>query len=97
MIDQIIIRPEAEVDLKDAFSWYEEQNPGLGLEFLRCIDACFDVILQSPTLFQTIYKNIRRALPHRFPYGIFYIVEENKVIVLAVLHAKRNPNLLKKS
>jgi toxin ParE1/3/4 len=27
---RIIIRPEAEVDLADAFSWYEDKRQGLG-------------------------------------------------------------------
>ena len=94
---KIIIRPEAEDDLEEAFQWYEEQNPGLGLEYLLCIDAAFDIIIiRNPKLYQKVYKNIRRALPRRFPYGIFYIIEDDKIIVLAVLHAKRDPRLLKK-
>lgn len=92
---QIIIRPEAENDIIDAFDWYEARSPGLGLEFVRCIDASFDMILESPELYQYVYKNIRRALPQRFPYGIFYLIENEKIIVLAVLHAKRDPKLLK--
>jgi toxin ParE1/3/4 len=92
---EIIIRPEAESDLNEAFHWYEEQSPGLGLEFLRCVDAAFDIIQRNPVLYQKIYKEIRRALTHRFPYGIFYIIAENKIIVLAVFHAKRDPELLK--
>ncbi|MGD2089076.1 MAG: type II toxin-antitoxin system RelE/ParE family toxin [Candidatus Aminicenantes bacterium] len=92
---KIIIRPEAEDDLEEAFQWYEEQSPGLGLDFLRCIDAAFDIITGNPELYQKVYKNISRALPRRFPYGIFYIIEDDKVFVLAVLHAKRDPKLLK--
>ena len=92
---QIIVRPEAESDLNKAFQWYEVQSPGLGLEFLRCVDDSFDVIQQNPLLYQKIYKDIRRSLTHRFPYGIFYIIDETKIIVLAVLHAKRDPGHLK--
>ena len=92
---QLIIRPEAELDLVEAFQWYEEQSPGLGGEFLRCIDASFDIIIRSPGLYQKVYKDIRRALPQRFPYGIFYIIDDNDLIVLAILHAKRDPKLLK--
>ena len=91
----IIIRPEAETDLGESFLWYQEQNPGLGLEFLRCVDVIFDTIKENPKIYRKVYKNIRRALTRRFPYEIFYIVEGNKTIVLAVLHAKRDPELLK--
>lgn len=92
---EIIIRPEAESDLTEAFHWYEEQSPGLGLEFLRCVDAAFDIIQRNPLLYQKIYKDIRRSLTHRFPYGVFYIIDENRIIILAVFHAKRDPELLK--
>jgi plasmid stabilization system protein ParE len=90
----IIIRPDAEIDLEESFQWYQEQSPGLGLEFLRCVDAAFDMIIENPRLYQNVYKNIRRTLTRRFPYEIFYIIEEDKIIVLAVLHAKRDPELL---
>lgn len=42
-----------------------------------------------------IYRELRRALTRRFPYGVFYIVEETKIIVFAVFHAKRDPALWK--
>ncbi len=92
---EIIVRPEAEGDLKEAFYWYEEQNPGLGLEFLRCVDAAFDILKRNPKIYQKIYKNIRRTLTRRFPYGVFHIIEGNKVIIIAIFHAKRDPGLLK--
>jgi plasmid stabilization system protein ParE len=92
---QLIIRPEAENDLEESFLWYQEQSPGLGFEFLRCIDAAFETIMEYPDLYQKVYKDVRRALPRRFPYEIFYIIEGNKIVVLAVLHAKRDPELFK--
>jgi len=38
----LVIRPEAEQDMQDAFGWYEDRVPGLGREFLRCVDASID-------------------------------------------------------
>jgi plasmid stabilization system protein ParE len=48
---RLIIRPEAELDLEDAFTWYESQDSGLGSEFVRAIDACI-----STTLAQSSYQ-----------------------------------------
>jgi plasmid stabilization system protein ParE len=93
---KIIIRPEAEADLAGSFRWYQAQVPGLGIEFLSCIDDAFDLIIEDPRIYQKIYKNVRRCLPHRFPYEIFYIIEGDNIIVLGVLHAKRNPTVVKK-
>jgi plasmid stabilization system protein ParE len=93
---KIIIRPEAEADLTESFRWYQEQVPGLGLEFLSCVDDAFDLITEDPRIYQKIYKNVRRCLTHRFPFEIFYIIKGDSIIVLAVLHAKRDPTVLKK-
>ena len=96
MKNEVIIRSEAEEDLKEIFQWYEEQSKGLGSDFLRCIDASLNSIQNYPEMSRKVYKNIHRVLIRRFPYGIFYIWNFNKIIVLAVFHAKRNPKLWKK-
>jgi len=92
MTMEVIIRPEAEADMKTAFEWYEEQNSGLGSDFLLCADATFNRIARHPQQFQQLHKDIRRALTRRFPYQIFFIIEKHHVVVLAVLHAKRSPH-----
>ena len=91
MKQKIIIRPEAESDLQEAYAWYEDQSKGLGADFILCVDAALSLIQRSPESYAQVHKNIRRALTRRFPYGIFYIAEVDKIIVLVVVHVKRNP------
>lgn len=86
------IEPEAEADIEATFRWYEERSKGLGSEFLRAVDAIFASIRRHPLAFPIVYKQMRRALLRRFPYGIFYIVEDSsKIAVLGCFHAKRHP------
>jgi len=92
----VVIRPEAESDLRVTFQWYEEQVPGLGIEFLRCVDASMALIIRSPEISPTVYKQIRRKFIRRFPYGIFYFLDNNKIIVIAVMHARRDPKYWQK-
>jgi plasmid stabilization system protein ParE len=87
----LIVRPEAEEDIRDAFDWYESQTAGLGAEFLRCIEASFFIISRNPEMFAKSHRDIRRTLVRRFPYGVFFIFEKNRIAVLAVMHAKRHP------
>ena len=88
---QLIVHPEAETDLLNTFSWYQEQEKDLGLKFLRCVAASISSINRSPKIFPAVYKGIRRTLIRKFPYAIFYILEEHRIIVLAVLHVRRHP------
>ena len=91
-MNPVIVSTEAESDLTQAYLWYEEQIEGLGSEFLLCIDACVQNIARSPKIYQKVYKNIRRALIRRFPYGIFFIEEADHIRIIAVFHASRNPS-----
>lgn len=93
---KLIIRPEAELELLEAVKYYEKEIKGLGSSFLLNVEATIETILRIPEGHTPIYKNTRRALVRKFPFGIHYIIEKENIIVLAVFHAKRNPRKLKK-
>lgn len=87
------IRPEAEADLREASGWYEGRRARLGDEFLLEAERCLPLIQENPRLFAELHRSVRRALLKRFPYGIFYVLEQETAIVLAVLHQARSPEL----
>ena len=91
MKKQIIIRSEAEADIQDAFLWYERQRNGLGNDFLLCVEEALSKIRRTPEMSPCVHKNVYRRLIRRFPYGVFYIIEEERIVILAVFHAKRDP------
>lgn len=86
------LRPEAERDLSDAARWYEEQRPGLGHEFLDEVLEVFSTIVETPQMYPNVHRNTRRALIHRFPFGVYYRVEETTIVVIAILHGSRDPH-----
>ncbi|MBA4419352.1 MAG: addiction module toxin RelE [Syntrophus sp. (in: bacteria)] len=92
MTRELIIQPDAEADISQAFDWYEAQVPGLGSEFLLVLDAAFNSILRNHLIYPEVHKIVRRALTRRFPFAVFFIVEEARVVVLSVFHVKRNPD-----
>ena len=86
-----IIKPFAEVDLDDAFVWYEYQKDGLGLEFMLCFDATIERIKRNPFHVATVDTEIRSAMINRAPYEIIYCIEQKNIFILAVFHQSRNP------
>ncbi len=92
----LIIRPEAESELLEAVKWCEDKVKGLGSNLLLNIEATLESILRIPEAYTSTYKNIRRALVRKYPFGIHYIIDQNAIIVLAIFHENRNPKELKK-
>lgn len=86
---RVIIRPAAEADLRDACSWYESQRTGLGDELLAEVDRAVQLLEEQPERRPVYYNGFRRLITRRFPYKIFYRVEDDRVIVFRILHAKR--------
>lgn len=91
MKQQLILRQEAERDLSEAHAWYEERVPGLGSDFLVVVERALESIQENPAQFPLIYRDVRRALLSRFPYGVFFVWEAQRISVLAVMHAAREP------
>jgi plasmid stabilization system protein ParE len=91
MAAELIVAPEAERDLAEAYAWYEDQRIGLGEEFLGCVDACIEAFRRMPEMHAVIYENYRRALVRRFPYTVFYEHVEGTVTVYCVFHTSQDP------
>ena len=81
----------AERELRDAFEWYECQSAGLGYEFLIEFDRAVGRIGFFPESCMVFEEGMRRALLNRFPYGLWYAVESDAVVVYAVAHLHREP------
>ena len=87
--------PDVEVDLQKAYSWYEEKLVGLGDDFLQRFYSSTELIAENPLQFPKIYKNYHRFLMHKFPYALYYIIEDDLIIVMGVFHHSRDPKILR--
>jgi hypothetical protein len=92
---RIEILGEAQDDLIQGFHFYEGREAGLGAYFLDCLFSDIDSLLLYAGIHQVVY-GYRRCLSKRFPFAIYYSVEENIVHVHAVLDCRRNPLWIRK-
>lgn len=91
MAAELILAPEAEQDILKAYNWYENRRPGLGEEFLRCLDASLEQIRRMPEIHAKVHQEYRRALIRRFPYAVFYEYGASGIVVYSVFHTSRDP------
>src|SRR5262245_16892808 len=93
MSRRFIVRPLAEADLEDTARWYEDERAGFAERFLSDVDRTFARIRERPLHFPTVGSDVRRALLHTFPYAVYFRASDEMVVVLGVLHLRRNPNV----
>jgi hypothetical protein len=77
--------------LPEPYQWYDSQSPGLGEEFLRCLDAAIERIQRYPLLYPVALDSFRGALIRRFPYEIFYEPTDDYILVYSVFHCSQEP------
>jgi plasmid stabilization system protein ParE len=90
---RLTLRQEARSDLADAASWYEDQRPGLGSDFVAEARQLLQQVADRPAQFRAVGKDVRRAQLRRFPYIIYFLVDPEEVLILAVVHKRRHPDL----
>ena len=83
--------PAVESDVEAAFNWYEGEESGLGLEFLEELRAAYQRIVDHPFGYQDLRSGIRRALTRRFPYAVYFSLEGDIIVIVAVVSTARDP------
>lgn len=84
---------EALAEYIAAAEYYNGKVPGLGDQFADEIEAGIRSILGAPRTWGLVEKDVHRFLVNRFPYGIYYTVEPESVVVIwAVKHLRRDPD-----
>ncbi len=86
------IIPPAREEFRLAREWYKQQQiPGLSNRFAQSVKDCIILILQNPFVYAVRYKNIRIAHTYKFPYSIHFYLENDNIIITAIIFQGRNP------
>jgi toxin ParE1/3/4 len=83
--------PDALEELKQAAQYYAGREIGLDLRFIDSIEETIGRILEAPTRWRIVEDDVRRCLTHVFPHGVLYTIEQDFVLILAVMHCSREP------
>ncbi len=92
----IVFRLEAQAEFDEAFDWYEQQQLGLGEDFLVCVAEVLERVGSMPESYAVVFQDVRRAVVHKFPYLLLYEIKADQIVVLAVFHSKRDPKIWQK-
>ncbi|AGC75387.1 ParE-like toxin of type II ParDE toxin-antitoxin system [Nonlabens dokdonensis] len=88
--------PEVKLDLQKVRDWYTAINVELLSNFREDLNLQLEYLIQNPEYFQRRYRNLRIINLKKFPYIIYYMVNEidSQIVLFGILHNKRHPNLI---
>jgi plasmid stabilization system protein ParE len=86
----LFVEPSALSDIEEASAWYETQRPGLGIEFVLELDKSLEKIQANSAAYRIVYLRYHRLLLRRFPYAVYFLLEDGEARVQAVLHQRRS-------
>lgn len=92
---KLIINPFAEIEIKETRNWYNLQKDNLGEEYLQEIKKTAIRIPENPFQFPKIKKKRRKVVVNKFPFSIYFYINELTINVFAVFHTSRNPMIWK--
>ena len=88
--------PDIYHEVREGYRWYESKSTGLGEDFLNELESALNLILELPDTWPVLSKSFRRYLLKRFPYGVIYKINKDRIFIVAVMHLSREPGYWRK-
>jgi toxin ParE1/3/4 len=90
-VRSVEFHPEAQDEFISAAQFYERETEGLGLEFIATVQRAYERLPESPASGAPFGRRLHRLLVPKFPYGLLYRVERERIYIIAVMHLHRRP------
>ena len=90
-----VFHPDALTEYAAAVQYYTERRVELAQAFINAVEDAINRIRELPTRWQIIDEDVRRCLTRKFPYGILYTIEQDYILMLAIMHCSREPGYWK--
>lgn len=83
--------PEALAEYQQAALFYASRQDDLDLRFINSVEQAIRRIIKTPEIHRFIEADVRRCLTKVFPYAVLFTVEQDYVLIVAVMHCHREP------
>jgi plasmid stabilization system protein ParE len=84
--------PAAERDFDESLEWYSERSKRTAQRFANAIDVALVRISEQADMCSFVDTLHRQCSVKRFPFRIIFRLQHDKILIVAIAHAKRNPN-----
>ncbi len=90
-----VFHPEALAEYAENVRYYAEQRAEVAQAFINAVEDAVYRVMKSPARWTVLDEDVRRCLTRKFPYGVLYTIEQDYILILAVMHCSREPRYWK--
>jgi toxin ParE1/3/4 len=90
-----MFHPEALMEYSEAVRYYTEQKVEVAQAFINTIEDTVYRIREFPNRYAPVDDDVRRCMARKFPYGVLYTIEQDYILILAVMHCSQEPGYWK--
>lgn len=87
--------PAALEEYREAALWYAEREPQVARKFVASVEEAIARIVEAPQRWRVVDEDVRRCLTRVFPFGILFTIEDDFLLIVAVMHFSRAPGYWK--
>jgi toxin ParE1/3/4 len=90
-----VFHPDALAEYAEAVEYYANKNREIAQVFINSIEDAVYRIRESATRYPEIDEDVRRCMARKFPYAVLHSIEQDYLLIIAVMHCSREPNYWK--
>ncbi len=88
--------PEVETDLRAAIAHYETWRTDGRRHVLAKYEETVGTISKNPEAFPLRYGEVRRVMLERSYYLVYFVLEVDRALIVAVLDGRRDPGVIRR-
>ncbi len=88
----VIFKPLAQLEVDEAYEWYQQEHIRMGDAFLEQLERTSSFLRDNPDLYPKVQDDLHRANLNQFPYSLFYVIDGDTVNILSCFHQHRDPH-----
>jgi toxin ParE1/3/4 len=93
---ELLVSREGRADIAEAMAGYRDISAALATRFAEELERVYTNVTEYPEMYPVVYKNFHRGLLRKFPYSVFYVLDESIVLIVGVVHQARDESTWKR-
>ena len=91
-MSKLVFLSAANEDLNHAIRYYRQRSIVVARDFFNEVQRASTLLLDFPQACPIVRGEVRHKVLRQFPFSVLYVIDGDRVMVVAVMHHHRRPD-----